>query len=443
MTVPSAGQDDPPKNIEFEKCPSSSSSNTLTSTTASSSGDDCLSVGGGDGGSQEELAVAVSAKTVNSVGLSSAVTKALFPYSVVIDDDFSILQVGQNVSKALNISEEEIFQSQINDVLEITKPMNVEWNWEWMRKLEDQSFQLEPILGDGNHSSILFKASIVLISNNPTQAMLIMSPDAQNLDELTDMNLTLSDLPVHGDYRDAIFLREHLSTQMNNALKMEKLSKSLQREKQLLESLLPEHAAEGLRAGRTVEPRMHQNVSFFFSDIVGFTNICKDIYPWDVIGMLNRLYCVMDFLAIRFRLFKVETIGGTLQGFSFHCFFLRYDKLIKVYSHLPNPLYFVRCLCLLQRFAPFGRKSRRKCCQLCHCCVALLQASLVARLQGAHSAAYRYAYGSRSQWCRRNHQPSLLRIRRHCQHYRPPRIYGCTGQDPLFQSYRPGDTTAQ
>jgi hypothetical protein len=322
MTVPSADQDGPPQKIEFDKCPCSSSINTPTTTTASSSGKDCLSVGGGDddGGSQEELALVVSTKTVNGVGLSSAVTKALFPYSVVIDEDFSILQVGQNISKALQISEEEIFQSHINDVLEITKPMNVEWNWEWMRKLEDQSFQLEPILGDGNHNSILFKASIVLISNNPTRAMLIMSPDAQNLGELMDMNLTPSDLPVHGDYRDAVILREHLSSQMNNALKMEKLSKSLQREKQLLETLLSEHAAEGLRAGRTVEPRMHQNVSFFFSDIVGFTNIYKDIYPWDVIGMLNRLYCVMDFLAIRFHLFKVETIGGTLQGFSFSMF---------------------------------------------------------------------------------------------------------------------------
>jgi len=47
----------------------------------------------------------------------------------------------------------------------------------------------------------------------------------------------------------------------------------------------------------------------FFSDIVGFTTICKQIYPWDVIAMLNRLYCVMDFLALRFKLYKVETIG--------------------------------------------------------------------------------------------------------------------------------------
>jgi class 3 adenylate cyclase len=132
-----------------------------------------------------------------------------------------------------------------------------------------------------------------------------MAPDAGNLDELMEMNLTLSDLPVHGDYRDAVFLREHLSSQMNSALKMEKLSKSLAREKELLESLLPTHAAEGLRAGKTVEPMMHKHVTMFFSDVVGFTTICEKIYPWEVISMLNRLYCVMDYLATKFNLFKV------------------------------------------------------------------------------------------------------------------------------------------
>jgi class 3 adenylate cyclase len=70
---------------------------------------------------------------------------------------------------------------------------------------------------------------------------------------------------------------------------MEKLSKSLTREKNLLESLLPHHAAEGIRAGKQVEPRLHQNLTVFFSGVVGFTNICRQIYPWDVIGMLNRL----------------------------------------------------------------------------------------------------------------------------------------------------------
>ena len=37
--------------------------------------------------------------------------------------------------------------------------------------------------------------------------------------------------------------------------------------------------------------------------------MCKQLYPWQVCGMLNRLYCVMDFLLDKFGLFKVETVG--------------------------------------------------------------------------------------------------------------------------------------
>lgn len=175
----------------------------------------------------------------------------------------------------------------------------------------NRTFELEPCLeSDEDLSFVRFKASVVITREaSPSQAMLIMSPDANSLNDLRNMNMTLSDLPVHGAHRDAVFLREHLSTQMNNALRMEKLTKSLETEKSLLESLLPIHAANGLREGKKVEPMMHNNVTMFFSDIVGFTDICKQIKPHDVIVLLNRLYCIMDYLASKFGLYKIETVG--------------------------------------------------------------------------------------------------------------------------------------
>jgi len=292
MTVPGQGDDDaPPRTIELTKRRSSLDLDTNAS-------DEEVEA------SMEDVVVPTS---VNDVGLSASVTKALFPYSIVVDEDFHILQIGQSLSKVLQRPEDQILGEHVEAILEITKPLDVEWNWDWMRKLQDQTFQVDPVVN--NSSDVLFKTSVVLLSTTPTKAMLILAPDANTLEDLMKMDLTLSDLPVHGDYRDAVFLREHLSSQMNNTLKMEKLSKSLAREKQLLESLLPEHAAEGLRAGRTVEPRLHNNVTIFFSDIVGFTSLCKQIYPSNVIDLLNRLYCVMDFLALRFHLFKIETIG--------------------------------------------------------------------------------------------------------------------------------------
>jgi len=249
-------------------------------------------------------------KTSETGSLSATVTKKLFPYHALVNSDFIILQVGRDLPRVLHSTEHELVGRHLDEVFEITKPIDAEWSWDWLRKLEDQSFSVEPAQLSADCSELNFKTSVVLVNDDPAEAMLIMCPDANNLEDLRDMGLTLSDFPIHGSHREVVFLREHLSTQMNNALNMEKLQvKSLAKEKALLESLLPVHAAEGLRKGRTVEPILHNNVTMFFSDVVGFTNICDQLYPWEVISMLNRLYWVMDHLSLKFKLFKVETIG--------------------------------------------------------------------------------------------------------------------------------------
>ena len=46
----------------------------------------------------------------------------------------------------------------------------------------------------------------------------------------------------------------------------------------------------------------------FFSDVAGFTNMCDQLFPWEIIGVLNRLYCVMDYLAEKFGLYKVSYV---------------------------------------------------------------------------------------------------------------------------------------
>lgn len=241
-------------------------------------------------------------------GLSVRITKKLFPYHISLGPDLCIMQVGKALPKLLNLYEDDLIGMPAAQIFHIQKPAAAVWSASWLRKLEDQPMTVKPTMPSGE--KLVFKGSAVRLDDRKAAAwIVILCPDANNLNELRDMDLTLSDLPVHGSHRDAVFLREHLSSQMNDALKMEKLSKSLKKEKKLLESLLPEHAAEGLRMGRSVEPRLHNNVTMFFSDIVGFTSICDKIFPWEVINMLNQLYCIMDCLALKFNLFKVETIG--------------------------------------------------------------------------------------------------------------------------------------
>eukprot|EP00980_Cylindrotheca_fusiformis_P002014 scaffold444_cov109-Cylindrotheca_fusiformis.AAC.11 len=160
-------------------------------------------------------------------------------------------------------------------------------------------------------SVIKFKASMLHISNG--RVMFTLSPDVQNVAELNSMGLTLSDLPLQSCQRDAVFLAEHVAQEVNKAHKLDKLSKKLASEMNLsnalLNNMLPMKVVDELRRGKTVEPTFHKNVTLFFSDIEGFTKICDQVEPWDVIDMMNQLYSVMDFLVGHFSLYKVETVG--------------------------------------------------------------------------------------------------------------------------------------
>jgi len=79
--------------------------------------------------------------------------------------------------------------------------------------------------------------------------------------------------------------------------------------KDLLSQLFPEHVAEALREGRTVEPENHACVTVYFSDIVNYTTISSTLSPGKVSDLLHRLYTKFDDLCEEFDLFKVETVG--------------------------------------------------------------------------------------------------------------------------------------
>eukprot|EP00238_Polyblepharides_amylifera_P013082 CAMPEP_0196599012 /NCGR_PEP_ID=MMETSP1081-20130531/94630_1 /TAXON_ID=36882 /ORGANISM="Pyramimonas amylifera, Strain CCMP720" /LENGTH=1163 /DNA_ID=CAMNT_0041924753 /DNA_START=503 /DNA_END=3995 /DNA_ORIENTATION=+ len=78
---------------------------------------------------------------------------------------------------------------------------------------------------------------------------------------------------------------------------------------QLLHQVLPPRVVEALRQGKKVEPETFSQVTIFFSDIVGFTDISAQLEPQYVMNMLDRLYTKFDLQCTKYKLFKVETIG--------------------------------------------------------------------------------------------------------------------------------------
>ncbi|XP_006627884.1 guanylate cyclase soluble subunit alpha-2 [Lepisosteus oculatus] len=243
-----------------------------------------------------------------------------FPFHLVFDPSMAVLQLGEGLRKQIKCEAHRALN--FRDYFEIVSPIIASTFQGILLRLSTPFVirtRPEPSGLDSKEKVMEIKGQMIHVPES-NSILFLGSPCVDKLEELMGRGLHLSDIPIHDATRDVILVGEQAKAQDGLKKRMDKLKATLERTHQALEeekkktvdllySIFPGDVAQQLWQGKTVQARKFDDVTMLFSDIVGFTAICAQCTPMQVISMLNELYTRFDYQCGILDVYKIETIG--------------------------------------------------------------------------------------------------------------------------------------
>ncbi|KAK2169730.1 hypothetical protein LSH36_7g04021 [Paralvinella palmiformis] len=271
-----------------------------------------------------------------------------FPFHVMFNRDFCIVQVGDSLVRIIPILEQPAIK--FTDVFQFVRPqihmsvddVIVHRNQVFVVQVKSQISLTKrhsacpPYVTSGgrlavpcfsedcnvqSHKNMRLKGEMLYVPEIE-KVIFLCSPSVGSLEELLAAGLFLSDIPAHDSTRDLLFSREQFRAEYELTYKLEILTDKLQETYRELEiekctadkliySILPPSVANKLREGQPVEAVKYHAVTILFTGICYFNAFCSHNSPIKVVNLLNELYTKFDALSDprAYDVYKVETVG--------------------------------------------------------------------------------------------------------------------------------------
>ncbi|CAJ0583215.1 unnamed protein product, partial [Mesorhabditis spiculigera] len=132
-------------------------------------------------------------------------------------------------------------------------------------------------------------------------------PDTNLARKITDATLKMSGSLVDQMIKNL----EQYTNNLENLVKERtgQLEEEQKKAEALLSELLPKTVADELKVGRRVDPKTYKAATILYSDIVGFTSLCSESQPMEVVNLLSGMFQRFDQIISVHNCYKIETIG--------------------------------------------------------------------------------------------------------------------------------------
>ncbi|XP_052234216.1 soluble guanylate cyclase 88E-like [Dreissena polymorpha] len=263
--------------------------------------------------------------------LSSDVFYELFPFHIVFAENMQVRSAGDGLRAVFP----DMVGQRVTDVFSMVRPL-VPFSWHSILAHTNNAFELLSLKTvsrrndyerDSDESNMdgyaIHLKGQMMYMPDWRAIMFLGTPILESIDIMFKTGLYINDLSMHDSSRDLVLAGTQQSAELKLALdqeqkkskilqeSMHKLDEEMRRTDSLLYQMIPKQVADRLRSGEPAITtcEVFENVTILFSDVVGFTRICSQISPMEVVSMLNAMYTKFDQLSERHNVYKVETIG--------------------------------------------------------------------------------------------------------------------------------------
>ena len=176
-----------------------------------------------------------TSSTNQGVSFSGDLLKEVFPYHVALDADFRILQVGNSLPMLFDDIDSSVRNGTnfvgriVSDSFMVTAPIPMfgQWDWSVLDRMKEKTIFFESVLTESTTKKARLKGTLIEISRHPRKVLLNLLPNVKNLTELSNMDLSMGDLPLHSCQREAVLLGEHSASEVKLTNHLDMLHRDL------------------------------------------------------------------------------------------------------------------------------------------------------------------------------------------------------------------------